>query len=227
MSALAATGTDRGRALVLAGFVAACIAVCAVGIVGDWLAVDTLRAWIEGTGALAWASYLLANVILCVLWFPRMWRLMAGGLLFGPLVGGVLSVGADMIGGLLCYWLARGAGRAPVQRWLSRRPRAEQLTRLLAERRGLGTMALVRVCPLFHYTLGSYCGGLAGVRTVPYLVGTLLGVLPGAVLYPLAGDAMLAPTSPLFLGSIAAIVMFLVLTLWAARGLGSGADPTG
>jgi len=90
-------------------------------------------------------------------------------------------------------------------------------------RRGVSTMALARVCPLFHYTLGSYVGGLAGVPPRPYLLGTFLGVVPGAVLYPLAGDAMLEPTSPLFLGSVAVIVLFLVVTLWLGRrGLAPG-----
>jgi len=230
-----ASATDRAGApvrawppLALAVFVVLCIAVCLVGIEAGWLRVETLQEWVEQTGMLAWASYLLGNVLLCVLWVPRMWRLMAGGLLFGPVVGGALSVVADMIGGVICYLFARSAGRALVERWLGARPRAERLVHLLAVRRGTGTMALVRVCPLFHYTLGSYAAGLAGVRWPPYLVGSFLGVVPGAILYPLAGDAMLRPTSPAFIGSIAAIVLFLLLTLWAARrGLeqGDGGPP--
>jgi uncharacterized membrane protein YdjX (TVP38/TMEM64 family) len=76
---------------------------------------------------------------------------------------------------------------------------------------------MMRICPIFHYTLASYASGLAGVRPAVFVAGTALGILPGAVLYPLAGDAVLRPSSPVFIGSVAIIVVFLIVTLIAAR----------
>ena len=58
---------------------------------------------------------------------------------------------------------------------------------------------------------------MAGVTWPQFLVGTLAGALPGAVLYPLVGDSMLHPKSPVFIGSVAVLVVFLIATGIAGR----------
>jgi len=193
------------------------VSFCAVALVRGWVRPGTLQQVVARSGALALASYIVGVVVLELLWMPRMWGLLAGGLLFGPVLGGALSIASDLVGAALCYFLARGAGHQWVSQLLEPRPRARRIVELLARRRGLGTVAVLRICPVAHYTLVSYAAGLTGVRPVPFLLGTALGILPGAVVYPLAGDAVLRPASPMFIGSVAVMVVFLVLTLIAAR----------
>jgi uncharacterized membrane protein YdjX (TVP38/TMEM64 family) len=79
------------------------------------------------------------------------------------------------------------------------------------------TIALLRVCPIAHYTLVSYAAGLSGVSLRSFLIGSTVGILPGAILYPLVGDAALRPTSPVFVVSTAILVVFLIVTVIAGR----------
>jgi uncharacterized membrane protein YdjX (TVP38/TMEM64 family) len=162
-------------------------------------------------------TYVGSVVLLELLWVPRMWGLIGAGILFGPLLGGALSVLADLLGALLCYLLARGAGRDWVVGLLNRRPRARRVAEILAQRRGALTVGLLRCCPVAHYTLVSYAAGLTGVRTLAFMLGTGVGLLPGAVLYPLLGDAALRPGSPIFFAVLALVVAALAITLWAGR----------
>jgi uncharacterized membrane protein YdjX (TVP38/TMEM64 family) len=102
---------------------------------------------------------------------------------------------------------------------LARRPRARRVVELLAERRGLWVVAALRVFPLGHYTLVSYAAGLSSVRRGAFLLGTVVGLVPGATIYPIAGDAALRPGSPAFVISVAAVLVVLVVSLVAGRRL--------
>jgi len=205
------------RVWALGALMLATLALCVVAVLRGWVSPRTLQQLVARSGALAMGSYVVGVVLMELLWMPRMWGLLAGGALFGPLLGGALSVAGDLTGAALCFFLARGAGQRWVSQILERRPRARKIVELLANRRGAGTVAVLRVCPVAHYTLVSYAAGLAGVKPLRFMLGTAVGILPGAVLYPVVGDAALRPTGWVFVGSVLVLVVFLVLTLVAAR----------
>jgi uncharacterized membrane protein YdjX (TVP38/TMEM64 family) len=207
------------RVIGLAALLPTSCLICLLSIRRGWLRPDLVLTLVRRSGALGMFAYLAAVVTLEILWIPRVWGLIAGGVLFGPLLGGVLSVVGDLLGGLVCYLVARGAGRQWVATLLKRRPRARRVIELLAERRGAVTLALLRICPLAHFTLVSYAAGLTGVRPAAFLVGTGVGLLPGAIIYPMLGDAALHPSSVVIFGSLGAVLLILGLTLWAGRRL--------
>ena len=190
---------------------------CLVALLKGWVNPKAMQSMVAGAGAWAMLAYVVAVVIAELLWLPRMWGLFIGGALFGPWIGGALSVVADMIGALTCYFIARGAGRDWVEGLLARRPKAKKIVGMLAERRGGLTIGVLRVCPVAHYTLVSYAAGMAGVRPIPFVIGNAIGILPGAVLYPIVGDSMLRPTSPTFIVSVAIMIVALIVTVIAAR----------
>lgn len=214
------------------------IRVVAFAVVLTLAAVAFLVAWAQGwispaaiqratrqAGPWALAAFVTAVFVGELLWMPRLWGLVAGGLLFGPLAGALLSLGADLAAAATAYALARTAARDWAARLLRRRPKAERVVQLLAERRGLVIVAVLRMCPIAHYTLVSFAAGLAGVRPLPFLLGTAAGNVPGAILYPLLGDSITRPTSPVFLGGIALVAVALVVTLRAGRRLLQDPEP--
>jgi len=206
-----------GRLIALGVLVIASATLCLVALLQGWIRPQTLQEVVGRAGSWAMLAYIFAVIVMEILWLPRMWGLFAGGALFGPWLGGGLSLVADLGGALVCYLLARGAGRQWVAQLLGRRPRAKRVIDLLADRRGTLTIAVLRICPVAHYTAVSYAAGLAGVRPAPFTLGTALGIVPGAVLYPIVGDAMLRPTSPAFVVSVAVLVIALAVTVVAAR----------
>ena len=205
------------RILWLAVIVIASVSTYAIALLTGHVRPDTIQTLVADGGPSAMAVYVLAVIIAELLWFPRMWGLLAGGILFGPVLGAVLSILGDSMAAVLCYFIARGTGRAWVSAQLEKKPSARRGVHILAERRGAVTIALLRVCPIAHYTLVSYGAGVAGVSPRSFLLGSTIGIIPGAIVYPIVGDAALRPTSPMFLGSLAVVLVFLVVTLVAAR----------
>lgn len=190
---------------------------CATALLMGWITPQTIARQVEAAGPLGMVVYVVAVVVLELLWMPRAWGLLAGGALFGPWGGCALSLLGDTLGGGLCFLLARGAAHSLVAHKLQQHPRASQVLDYLARRRGVATIAVLRVCPVAHYTLISYAAGLAGVRVRSFFLGNLLGLLPAAVLYPLLGHAALRPFSPLLWISMVIILAFLAGSVLLGR----------
>ena len=205
------------RVLAFSGLMVLSLGVCAVALLSGHISPESISAMVERAGSLGMLAYVAAVVIMELVWLPRAWGLLVGGALFGPLLGTGLSIVGDLAGGVLCYALARGAAHQWVEGVLARHPRASRVTQLLAHRRGASTMAFLRVCPVAHYTLVSYAAGVTGVRPAPYVLGTAVGILPASILYPMLGHAAMRPGSPLFFAIIGIIILFLVVTIVAAR----------
>ncbi|PIE17672.1 MAG: hypothetical protein CSA65_07945 [Proteobacteria bacterium] len=190
---------------------------CGLALWRGWVSMETLKtllAQAQGPGAMA--IYIGAAVGFQLLWLPRMWSLIVAGLFFGPLVGIVLSMIADLLSATLLFALARFAGRRYVAQLLARRPRARALVELLARRRGLVTIFALRALPV-HYTASSYAAGFAGVGWGTYLLGTATGILPGTLVFTFVGDKARDPSSPWFWVGVAVMVAVSVVGLLLAR----------
>ncbi len=205
------------RVIALIGFLAASLAFFGIALSQGWLRPDTIQDLVAGAGPWAMVGYVVVVIAAELLWAPRLWGLLAGGVLFGPVIGGALSLVADLGSAAICYGIARGAGRTWVEARLAARPRAKTVVELFTKHRGGATMAVLRMCPIAHYTLVSYAAGVAGVSAPAFMIGTAVGILPGAILYPLVGDAALRPLSPVFFVSMGILAVFLVATLAAGR----------
>ncbi len=204
------------RVIALAALVVLSISAAVVSFAAGWIDLQTLRAMVERPGPTAMLTYMVAVFVVEFLWFPRMWGLFIGGLVFGPYWGMVLSMVADMCSAAFCFALARTAGRAWVAAQLRRWPRAQGVVSYLAHRRGLLTVAIVRALPV-HYTAASYASGVAGVSWAHFMFGTLIGLIPGALLYNFAGDAVRQPTSPAFIVVVVALALWLLVSAVAGR----------
>jgi uncharacterized membrane protein YdjX (TVP38/TMEM64 family) len=207
------------RAVALGVVILASLALAVAAVLSGWATPRTIRSLVARAGPSGMLAYVLGTVAMELLFLPRAWGLLAGGMLFGALQATGLSLLGDLLGATVCYLLARGGGREVTRRLLERRPRAARVIALLAERRGLWTVAVLRVCPVAHYTLVSYGAGLVGVRPAPYLLGTAVGLIPAAILYPFVGHAALEPRSPVFIASLLVLVVGIAAALVATRRL--------
>lgn len=204
--------------LLLGAFLLLTLGAFAASVGAGWIDADTVRRLVEHPGLGAFATYVVVVFGMQMLWCPRMWGLIAAGVVFGPWLGIAVAYVPDALSALLCFGLARGASRDWAHERLRRHPRAQRLLALLARRRGGMTIFLLRVLPI-HYTAVSYAAGIAGVRTRPYFVGTLAGALPGTVLYCVLGDAARRPAGPAFVLAAGAVVVVSLVGALAGRRL--------
>jgi uncharacterized membrane protein YdjX (TVP38/TMEM64 family) len=190
------------------------VVVTGLGVGGLTGVTSRLPALVESVrlaGSLGPVLAVLGAGVLAMVMVPRSLLAAAAGLVFGTVAGaGYVLVGV-LLGGTAAFGLARALGRDFVEA----RGRFRRLDRWLL-RRGVATVAVLRLLPVAPFGLVSYGLGVSGIRIAPYLVGTVLGVVPSTVVYASLGANSLAPGSPMFLGSLAAAVVLAGLTAGGA-----------
>lgn len=106
----------------------------------------------------------------------------------------VASTGATL-GAVAAFLVGRTLARDLVREKLASRPRFEAFDRAV-QREGLTMVLLTRLSPIFPYTVLNYAFSLTGVRFTHYLLGSWLGMLPGAAAYVYLGTALQSLTQP-------------------------------
>src|SRR5512135_585893 len=111
----------------------------------------------------------------------------AGGFLFGLLVGASAAVIGATIGATLIFLIARTALGEPLLRRAG--PRATQLAQGFRDD-AFSYLLFLRLVPAFPFFLVNLVPAFAGVRLAPFVAATALGVIPGALVYALAGTGL-------------------------------------
>ncbi len=110
----------------------------------------------------------------------------ANGLAYGTAWGGALSVLGMTLQAAVAFGLGRALGRGRLEALLGRAQLAA-LDRWFA-RWGALAVLLARLTPFMSLDLVSYGAGLTPVRFWPYLLATLVGIVPSTVAYAYLGD---------------------------------------
>jgi len=128
----------------------------------------------------------------------------AGGLAFGTLRGSVYSlVGADA-GALIAFAAGRFLGRSFVEHVVGGR-----FEKLLAHigRHGFQIIFYLRLVPLIPYNALNLMAGASPITFRDYFWASMIGMIPGTILFAFLGDALWHPTSPRFFLALASIAL--------------------
>lgn len=129
---------------------------------------------------------------------------LAGGLAFGTLWGSVYSlIGADM-GALIAFGAGRFLGRGFVERTVNRR--FLYLMQGVA-RHGFQIIFYLRMVPIIPYNALNLLAGASPITFRDYFWASMIGMIPGTIVWAFLGDAMWHPASPRFLLAIGSILL--------------------
>ncbi|WP_051737924.1 TVP38/TMEM64 family protein [Pseudonocardia halophobica] len=156
--------------------------------------VSDLRRLTAEAGPWAPLLFLGLQAGLCVAPVPRTVFTLAAGVLFGSAVGLVVTLAATTLAGVLAYFLVRATGGALVERYV--RGSAVTWVRRRLDHHGTLAVTSMRLVPLVPFAALNYVCGLSRVRFVPYLLGTVVGIIPGTVAIVVLGDAVSGRPSP-------------------------------
>lgn len=118
--------------------------------------------------------------------FPALPFTVAGGAIFGHLVGSLLSWGAALVGMMLGYALARSVGRESVHRWIMKRA----VGAALSESTSFLTLLRLRLVPVIPLSVVNFASGLAKMRFKIYVAASAIGVLPATVVFAYFADSL-------------------------------------
>ena len=112
---------------------------------------------------------------------------LTGGFLFGIAVGASAAVISATVGATLIFLVARTALGEPLLRRAG--PRATQLARGFRED-AFSYLLFLRLVPAFPFFLVNLVPAFAGVRLGLFVVATAIGIIPGAIVFALAGAGL-------------------------------------
>jgi uncharacterized membrane protein YdjX (TVP38/TMEM64 family) len=175
-------------ALLVAILVAAWV-LARTTMLGEYLTRDGLLEALEALRRSIWAPVVFVTVyaLATALALPGSLLTIVGGAVFGFWGGFLLnSLGAN-IGANAAFRLARGLGRQGVERIVG--PRLRGLDHAAVQHGFLGLLVL-RLIPLVPFNALNFGSGLTAMRWRDYALATVVGILPGTVVYTFFADAL-------------------------------------
>lgn len=208
--------TSRRRHIVklavFAGFLVALYVLVAVTHVID---VEVVRRTVAATGPAAPLTYVVVSAFLGALFVPGSILAAGSGLLFGPALGIVVTLGATVGTAVVASLVGRRAGRESARALLGAQ-RADRIDTLI-EQRGLWAVVGQRFVPGISDALASYGFGAFGVPLWQMALGAFIGSVPRAFVYTSLGAAIGNPSSPLTYAAIAVWCVSAIVGVFAAR----------
>ncbi len=173
--------------IVIAGIAASWWAVGSLGIVtpekiGEWLAATRGHPWAP---AVIVAAFLIAGVVV----FPIHGVVLATATVFGGWTGFAYSAVGVFFSGWVPYFIGALLGKDAVARNFG--PRVQPVLRA-AKEHGVLVVVGLRIVPAAPGTLTNLALGASGVRFMDFIIGTLIGMLPGLIVVSLMGDRIMS-----------------------------------
>ncbi len=211
--------------------------VVIAGLCALWLPLST---WLQEflrwqqdagfAGILAFAAFYVIGGIAMV---PGTLLTLGAGFTYGPLLGVLIVSPASVAAATLSFLLGRTLLRGWVEQRLTQHPRFGVVDEAVRTS-GIKVIVLLRLSPLFPFSVLNYGLGLTQIRLRDYILGSFLGMLPATCLYVYLGSlitnvhALLHADTPsaarlgqafYWIGFAATLLVVLLLTRLARQAL--------
>ncbi|MCQ4118495.1 TVP38/TMEM64 family protein [Rhodococcus tibetensis] len=173
------------------------IALVVVATLAPHPSVLQIREWARSIGPAFPLVFFSVHALVTVFPFPRTVFTLSAGLLFGPWLGIAITVAAATVSAVLALYLVRAIGRDVVWQRISS-PTIRRVDERIA-RRGWLAVGSLRLIAFVPFSVVNYCCGVSSIRLLPYVLATVVGVLPGTVGIVVLGDALSGETNPALL----------------------------
>ncbi|MEB4208098.1 TVP38/TMEM64 family protein [Mycobacterium sp. 94-17] len=200
------------RLAVFGAFLAVVFYLAAVARV---INIDEIRRIVSATGPAAPVTYVAVSAVVGALFVPGSILAAGSGLLFGPVLGVFVTLGATVGTAVVASFVGRRAGRSSARALLGDQ-RADRFDALI-ERHGLWAVVGQRFVPGISDALASYTFGAFGVPVWQMAVGSFIGSAPRAFVYTALGASIGERSSPLALAAIAVWCVTAVIGAFAAH----------
>ncbi|MFP5349204.1 MAG: VTT domain-containing protein, partial [Gammaproteobacteria bacterium] len=187
---------------------------------GEWLNVETLSDYIalfsDGPAApfIAIGAFLLGGVLVA----PVTLLVVVTALAFGPVQGSIYSLVGSVASAALLYGIGHALGRNTVRRLAG--SRLNRLSKRLGER-GIIAITVLRMLPVAPFSVVNLVAGASHIRFRDFIIGTVLGLLPGVIAINFFVDRVGATFQNPGIGSALALVAVVLLiaagAIWLRR----------
>ncbi|MEU0505315.1 TVP38/TMEM64 family protein [Nocardia sp. NPDC005998] len=153
-----------------------------------------MQDWATSVGPIFPLLFFVVHALVTVAPVPRTVLTVSAGVLFGPALGIVLAAAATTVSAALAILLVRALDRDRVAAHLTH-PAVRSIDERL-ERRGWLAVGSLRLIAFAPFSVINYSCGLSSIRFWPYMIATVIGILPGTIGTVILGDALTGGTHP-------------------------------
>jgi uncharacterized membrane protein YdjX (TVP38/TMEM64 family) len=185
--------------------------------------IERLREFFAGYGSFAPLVYFLfVTVEVVVAPIPGLMLYAPGGLIFGALAGGAISLAGNVAGAGIACTIARSIN----PRWLERffTPAGMEAAQDALERRGSWLIFLLRLNPLTSSDIVSYAAGFTRIPVSKVMFATGLGMAPLCFAQAWLAENLLTAFPTLLYPLLAACVVYVVLVVLVVRRLAASSS---
>ena len=212
---------------VLVLFIAGCGGAFLYPPTRELLSPESIQSAIEAAGPYARIWFVVIYAALIVLTVPGTLVTVIGASLFPLIDAFFLTIVGAMLGAIISFGIGRWLGRDAVESWAASRDERSKIRRVLGsfESHGVMAVAYLRIAYV-PFAVLNYIAPLTGIRFRDYVLGTLLGILPGSFIFVFMGNTLSSAWKTgdwlalVSLESAAAIALFgvsLLLPKWLKR----------
>lgn len=174
------------------------------------MSVESIVGYLRSFGV--WAvviSFLLMMFQSIIAPLPAFLITFANAAVFGWWQGALLSWTSAMAGALVCFYIARIAGRDLVER-LNKNFSLDKLDEYF-DRYGKHTILICRLLPFISFDFISYAAGLTAIKPLPFLIATGIGQLPATIVYSYVGSNLTGSTKTILFGMLSMFALFIAI----------------
>jgi uncharacterized membrane protein YdjX (TVP38/TMEM64 family) len=161
----------------------AAIAVCAFSFQHN---ETVIISWIETLGLIAPIFFLLLYCLATLLFLPTMMLTLAGGVIFGPVLGTLFNLLGATFGAVCAFCISRYC--------VSERLAGTKNVRIKnlivgVENQGWQFVALLRLIPIIPFNLVNYGLGVTRIKFSHYVIVTIIFLIPAEIIFTYCGYA--------------------------------------
>lgn len=188
--------------------------------------LESLRSWVNDFGNSAPLMYILLYTILPIFFFPVPIFVLVAGILFGIWNGFIYTMIGCTLNSTIMFYLGRFLGQDFFEKLISKIQPNLKNRLLHSEQKSLFYLFFIlRLVPLVSYNLINYVAGFTKISYLNYIITTILGIIPGMLVFLNTGDKSLNTNSSEFIVSIFLLIaLVLVSTVFAKIYINRGND---
>lgn len=188
--------------------------------------LESLRSWVNDFGNSAPLMYILLYTILPIFFFPVPIFVLVAGILFGIWNGFIYTMIGCTLNSTIMFYLGRFLGQDFFEKLISKIQPNLKNRLLHSEQKSLFYLFFIlRLVPLVSYNLINYVAGFTKISYLNYIITTILGIIPGMLVFLNTGDKSLNTNSSEFIVSIFLLIaLVLVSTVFAKIYVNRGND---
>ena len=169
-----------------------------------------IQKYVTSFGKFAPVIYILMFAVVPLTLFPDSILAIGGGLIFGLFKGYLYTLIGALIGASLSFYISRKLGRSFLKKIT--KDKLDYIEDMINSK-GFFVILLLRLIPLFPFDVISYVAGLTSIKYRDFLFATIIGTIPGILVFTNIGAQSVNIASKSFYISIMALIVLILLSI--------------